>query len=376
MAPTFRVIDTGLRSGRENIAFDQALIEGRLADKIPNTIRFLRFPPTALVGRHQDLSREIKLEHCRLNGVGIARRITGGAAIFFDEGQLGWELVFKRGHLNIGDHGTAAKKICEAAAYGLSKLGIEAKYRPRNDIEVAGQKICGTGGFFDGDVLFYQGTLLIDMNPQDMVAALNVPQAKLEKRNLDDAAQRVTTLRALMGDDLPDLETIKTNMLDGFSECLEIDVAEGAVDAAEDRMAQEIHDEEIGRESFVASIDGQDDQTGTLSATHTGAGGTVTVFVRLEGPTSNRIREVLITGDFFVTPPRVILDLEASLRGADRDGVGQAVDAFFEKTQVDALTLATEDIRNVLVEAVLGGPIRQSLTINMNSSPSRGARFM
>ena len=33
---------------------------------------------------------------------------------------------------------------------------------------------------------------------------------------------------------------------------------------------------------------------------------------------------------------------------------GQAVEAFFEKTQVDALTLATEDIRNVLVEAVLG----------------------
>ena len=119
-------------------------------------------------------------------------------------------------------------------------------------------------------------------------------------------------------------------------------------------MAQEIHDEEIGTESFVSSIDGQHDQTGTLSATHSGAGGTVTVFVRLEGPTSNRIREVLITGDFFVTPPRVILDLEASLRGIDRDGVGQAVDAFFEKTQVDALTLATEDIRNVLAEAVLG----------------------
>ena len=74
MAPTFRVIDTGLRSGRENIAFDQALIDGRLADHIPDTIRFLRFPPTALVGRHQDLRREIKLEHCNANGVGVARR--------------------------------------------------------------------------------------------------------------------------------------------------------------------------------------------------------------------------------------------------------------------------------------------------------------
>ena len=77
MPPEFRVIDTGLRSGRENIAFDQALIDGRLADDIPDTIRFLQFPPTALVGLHQDLRREIELDHCREKGVGIARRITG-----------------------------------------------------------------------------------------------------------------------------------------------------------------------------------------------------------------------------------------------------------------------------------------------------------
>ena len=65
MAPEFRVINTGLRSGRDNIAFDKALIDSRLADDIPDTIRFLRFPPTALVGLHQDLRREIKLEYCR-----------------------------------------------------------------------------------------------------------------------------------------------------------------------------------------------------------------------------------------------------------------------------------------------------------------------
>lgn len=352
MAPAFRVIDTGLRSGRENIAFDQALIDGRLADRIPDTIRFLRFPPTALVGRHQDLRREIKLDHCLANGVGIARRITGGGAIFFDEGQLGWELVFKRAHLGIGDLATAAKRICEAAAAGISRMGVDAKYRPRNDIEVGGQKICGTGGFFDGDVLFYQGTLLIDMNPQDMVAALNVPKAKLEKRDLDDAAQRVTTLRALMGDDLPDLQAIQAHMLEGFKEHLQIDVDHQPVNEAEDQLARQIHDEEIGTEEFVASIDGVHDQTGTLSATHTGAGGTVAVFVRLEGPTSGRLREVLITGDFFVTPPRVIFDLEARLRGVDRSAIGETVDAFFAETSVDALTLALEDIRDVLVEAV------------------------
>ncbi len=57
MRPVFRVIDTGLRAGRANIAFDQALIEAHKAGEIPDTVRFLTFPPSALVGRHQSLSK-------------------------------------------------------------------------------------------------------------------------------------------------------------------------------------------------------------------------------------------------------------------------------------------------------------------------------
>ena len=45
-----RVIDTGIRTGRENVAFDQALIEAHNAGRVPQTVRFLRFRPSALVG--------------------------------------------------------------------------------------------------------------------------------------------------------------------------------------------------------------------------------------------------------------------------------------------------------------------------------------
>ena len=60
-----RAIDTGLRGARANVAFDQALIEARAAGRIPDTIRFLRFTPSALVGLHQFLSHEVRLEYCR-----------------------------------------------------------------------------------------------------------------------------------------------------------------------------------------------------------------------------------------------------------------------------------------------------------------------
>ena len=352
MARTFRVIDTGIRDGRRQIAFDQALIGAHKAGAVPDSIRFLRFPPTALIGRHQALSREIRVDYCRANGVDIARRITGGGAIYFDEGQLGWELVFHRSTLRIGSLEDLAREICEAAAAGLRTLGVDARYRPRNDIEVGGRKLSGTGGFFDGDTLFYQGTVLIDLDAARMAAALNVAQAKLAKRALDSAAQRVVTLKELLGA-APPIGAVKHALLEGFAQRLGIVSAEGEITAHEEMLAAKYHDEEIGTEAFVAEIDDPEAAAGMHSATVTGAGGSVTAYVRLEGASHRRIRDVLITGDFFVTPPRTIFDLEAALRGVAASEAGGAVERFFAQAGVGRLSTSRDDFRRA-IEAAIG----------------------
>jgi lipoate-protein ligase A len=348
----FRVIDTGVRGGRANIAFDQALIEGRKANQIPDTIRFLRFRPSALVGVHQILSHEIKLDYCRANGIELVRRITGGGGLYFDEGQIGWELVFDRTSLGLGDLGESMRRICEAAALGLNKIGVPARYRPRNDLEVEGRKISGTGGFFDGNVLFYQGTLLIDFDPAKMVACLRIPAEKLAKRDLQSATQRVITMREIMGDRVPDLPTIYQGLVDGFAEGLGIDARWGKTTIEEEARAERVYAEEIGTDAYVASLDAPPEDANSVSASAQKPGGHVRADIRLEGPDRSRIREALITGDFFVTPPRTILDLEAALRGLDADAAGPAVDAFFARTPTGMASLKPADFREV-VEAAL-----------------------
>ena len=352
MSKPFRIIDTGVREGRSNIAFDAALIELRQRNEVTDTIRFLRFPPTALIGRHQDLSREVNLEYCASDGVGTVRRITGGGAIYLDEGQLGWELVFHRSSLGIAALPDLARTICSAAAAGLSELGINAKFRPRNDIEVDGRKISGTGGFFDGDVLIYQGTVLVDMNPAQMVRALNIPEAKVAKHGLDTAEQRVVTLKELLGDDLPDMETIKAALIKGFSEGLRITAAPGDITAAEEDLAREFFDEEIGTDDFVAEIDNPGSSDQLLEGTHTGPGGTINAFVKLEGPTHGLLQRVLITGDIFVTPPRVIFDLEASLLGTRLRDVEATVRRFFAETDIDMLSVDADDFIAAINDAL------------------------
>jgi lipoate-protein ligase A len=351
-AVPFRVIDTGIRGGRANIAFDQALIAARRENRIPDTIRFLRFRPSALIGMHQILGHEVQVDYCRSRGIEIGRRITGGGGLYLDEGQIGWELVFRRSSLGIFDLDTAARRICEAAAAGLGKLGLPARYRPRNDIEVEGRKIAGTGGFFDADTLFYQGTLLIDLDPAEMIAVLKIPAEKLAKRDLASARHRVVTLRELLGDRLPDLPRIYGALLEGFAERLGIAPAWGAVTPHEEQLAQQLFDAEIGRDEFVESLDAPEIDGSLRSATLTRGGGSIRADIRLEGPGQARIREALLTGDFFVTPARVIYDLEASLRGSDRAQAGAAVEAFFARTSAEFLSLSPEDIREV-VEAAL-----------------------
>jgi len=355
MARSFRIIDTGVREGRSNIAFDAALIELRQEDRVPDTVRFMRFPPTALIGRHQDLSREINRSYCADNGIGTVRRITGGGAIYLDEGQLGWELVFHRSSLGIAALPDLAREICNAAATGLSRLGVDTKFRPRNDIEVGGRKISGTGGFFDGDIMIYQGTVLVDMNASQMVKALNVPQNKLAKHDLDSAAQRVVTLKELLGNDMPDMETIRAALLDGFAEGLGIAAEPGEISDAEESLAQVHFDDEIGTDDFVAEIDNPAGADDVLAGSHTGAGGTIESFVKLEGPTRQILQRVLITGDFFITPPRVIFDLEASLQGARLPEIEARIRQFFDETDIGMLSVTADDFVESINNAIQSG---------------------
>jgi len=344
-----RVMNTGLRSGRENIAHDQAMIDAHLAGDIPDTLKFIQFKPSALIGRHQDLSQELKLAECSARNVETVRRVSGGGAIYLDEGQLGWGLVCDRKILNTVSLHEITEKICNAVAAGLSTLGIDAQFRPRNDIEVDGQKISGTGGFFDGNTLIFQGTVLIDLNPETMMAVLNVPAHKLKKHDLETAAHRVTSLKALMGR-TPSHHEVQEAMLVGFRDVLDFHFEEGKSSETEENLAQIYYDEEIGTEEFVADINDPARIADVLIGANDA--GNLKAHVRLDGPKSNRLREVVFTGDVFVTPPRTLMDLESHLRGSKIEDVTEKANLFFESADIGMISLQPAEFSTAILNAV------------------------
>jgi hypothetical protein len=120
----------------------------------------------------------------------------------------------------------------------------------------------------------------------------------------------------------------------------------------EEELAERFLREEIGTDAYVAMLDAPAADDTLVSASLTGCGGTVRADVRLEGARRDRIRETLITGDFFVTPPGVVFDLEAALRGLAVADVGPAIETFFARTPVDFLNLSPGDLRQVIETAL------------------------
>lgn len=339
-SPPWRWLDTGLQDAASNIALDRALLEVHRSGKAPHTLRFLRFTPSALIGFHQDVEQELDLEYCRGTAIEVQRRITGGGAIYLDEGQLGWELYLDRRAVGCTDMSDISARLCEAAAHGIRSLGVDACYRPRNDIEVDGRKISGTGGVFDGDSLLFQGTLLLDFDVESMVRVLRVPEQKLSDKAISSAAQRVTSLKALLGG-APDTDQIQRCLIDAFADTFGVSFEPGNLTSAE-RVAFQSALCEVQDDDWVWQPDGVRAEAALLEGMHRCPGGTIHVHVLMD-PRTERVRQVWFNGDFFVSPRRTIPDLEAALRDASVRDLASRIRGFFEDRPVDMHLMQGED---------------------------------
>lgn len=345
----WRVIDTGLRPAAQNIALNRALLEARQAEEIPSTLRFLRFTPSALLGYHQSAEQELNLDYCRANQIEIQRRITGGGAIYFDETQIGWELYLHKRDVGTADMQAISRRICHAAATAISALGVDARYRPRNDIEVDGRKISGTGGAFDGDALLFQGTLLIDFDVEKMLRVLRISAEKLSDKAIATARERVANLRELLGR-APDLAQVRRNITEAFESEFDVEFGEGDLTLSEHRRYQTALSE-IDTPDWVNLVTRPAADMPILDGVQKFAGGLLRAAVTLDTRTQT-LRQVWFTGDIFISPRRTVTDLEAALRDLPLDRLETRVQSFFSERKADMLSLAPQDFITVVRLAV------------------------
>ena len=324
MKTIFRVIDTGNLSAAENMALDEAMLEARAEGLIPDTIRFLSFNPhAALVGQFQTVEKEIRGDYCRENGIDINRRITGGGALYWGTSDVGWEIFSSReGRFGVSRVEDYYKIFCGAVASGLSSFGVEASFRPRNDIEAGGRKISGSGGTSSGDAFLFQGTLLVDLDMDHMLRSLRVPIEKLSYSEINSLKDRITWLSREAGY-LPSRDKIIDGLLKGFTSTLGIETYRGELAEKEkDLAASKL--KYFGSKKHIYKIKDKKSQYYLKSITKSHKS-VIKCSANIDIK-RGMLKNLYFTGDFFVYPQRAIFDLESRLKNISiRDGCAAGI---------------------------------------------------
>ncbi|MDW8293740.1 MAG: carbon monoxide dehydrogenase beta subunit family protein [Aquificaceae bacterium] len=343
----WRVVYTGQRPHKENIALDRIMLDLMAEGRIPPTIRFLQFKPEcALVGFHQAVEQEIRLEYAHKEGIEVGRRITGGGAIYFDQSQIGWEVIATTEHLGNLNYEELTRRICTGVAKGLQKLGIRAEFRPRNDIEVEGRKISGTGGVFEGKAFLYQGTVLMDFNVERMLKVLQIPVEKLTSKGIKAAEDRVEWVKRALGY-LPEKEEVFSSILEGLKEELGFEALWGELSEEELKLLDDKKDY-YGSEEWVYGVKKAPADSEMLFGIYRCPGGTFRVSAKVDLQ-SKVLQQVIVNGDFFLKPQRLIYDLEAYLKHTPLKDLEKRIKDFFSEREWEGLNLSVDDF----LEAVL-----------------------
>lgn len=348
----WRLLDTGPRTAAENMALDEVLLECRAMGVSPNTFRLLRFkPPAVLVGYHQDATQEVRLDYVEENGIHVNRRITGGGAIYFDEESVGWEIVASKSDLPpYVSVESLFRVMCNGAVKALEKLGVRAAFRPKNDIEVEGRKISGTGGTERGEAILFQGTLLVDFDVETMIKALRIPVVKLKDKEIQSVRERVTCLSWELGYK-PTYEEVKRCLVGGFEEAMGIELREAGLLEEEERMLREKLPY-FQSDDWVFLDRRSSEEPSVLYSIAKKPGGLVRVALTVDRE-AGIIKSLLVTGDFFAFPPRVIYDLEAFLKFSpcSEEEIRGRVKKFFETRGECILGVSPDDIADLIIEA-------------------------
>ncbi|WP_298844175.1 lipoate--protein ligase [Clostridium sp.] len=145
---------------------------------------------TVVVGKNQNCWKECKCRELEMNGGKLARRLSGGGAVYHDLGNLNFTFVMDK---ELYDLEKQLMVIIEA----IKNVGIEAEFSGRNDITVNGKKFSGNAFYYTKNTVLHHGTLLINSDFSKLAAYLQVSKEKIKSKGVESVQSRVINLKEI-----------------------------------------------------------------------------------------------------------------------------------------------------------------------------------
>ncbi|MCQ2409632.1 MAG: lipoate--protein ligase [Clostridia bacterium] len=180
-----------VKAESENVYVNQG-IEKALFDSIEDDTYLLYIwtnENTVVIGKNQDAYSEVDVDLLYKEGGCVARRLTGGGAVFHDRGNVNFTFIAKRPDFSLEIN----RRIILNA---LKSIGIDAYLTGRNDIEVDGCKISGNAYLKEKDKEMHHGTMLITSLADKVARYLTPAKTKFAGKSVKSVKSRVASLNS------------------------------------------------------------------------------------------------------------------------------------------------------------------------------------
>ncbi|MBK9715024.1 MAG: hypothetical protein IPO81_27625 [Kouleothrix sp.] len=332
------------------LAADELLTGWVGSGQAPPTLRLYTYRPhCALVGRFQRVESELHVDYCRAHGIPINRRPTGGGAIIMGSGPLGVALMLP----GTGDHVYRTARdlmalVSDGLLRGLERLGIQAEFRRKNDLEVNGRKIAGVGIYrAPTDGLLFHASVLVDLDVPLMLRVLNIPIEKISDKEIAAVAARTSTVRGELGLAV-EIDEVRAALAAGYAEAFGVTLERGDFTAAERQAIATLERDKYLTDAWIYQATAVPDSA--AGARLKTPGGLLDVRVALSG---QMIKSAFIGGDFFAAE-NAVADLEARLRWhiADPGAIATTLRQTYARWPIELESIPLDGLTQAVLAAV------------------------
>lgn len=202
----------------QQVALDEVLTRQIAKGLRKPTIRFWDWDESAVViGSFQSLKNEVDMDQATKHGIKVVRRISGGGAMFMEAGNCITYSLYAPDSLVDGMSFADSYPFLDAwVMEALAKIGINAHYKPLNDIATATGKIGGAAQKrFANGAMLHHVTMSYDIDAEKMTQVLRIGREKISDKGITSAVKRVDPLKSQT--ELGRMEIIET-MMDTFAQ--------------------------------------------------------------------------------------------------------------------------------------------------------------
>jgi lipoate-protein ligase A len=182
-----------------HMALDEVLLDAVAAGRRAPVLRFWGWTePTLVLGSNQSVANEIDLAAVARRGFGLARRLSGGGTMLAEPGRtITWSLAVPAAAVAGMSFVESFAHLDRWAVETLRSLGVDAGYRPINDIVSPTGKIAGAAQARRRGAVLHHVTMAYAMDPELLLELIRIGRPTVSEKGVRSAAKSVSPLATL-----------------------------------------------------------------------------------------------------------------------------------------------------------------------------------